>query len=103
MTSSTHHCFHMSLRLLFIHFLKITQDFVNQNIPNRIEMLLLSDMYLLKAAPMKVAIVSLKFQDVPFEVTIIAIQKKNYEGSIYGDGTQVAVVLVVSHEINLII
>lgn len=42
-------------------------------------MLLLSDTYLPKAAPMKVSIVSLKFQDVPFEVTIIAIQTKNYE------------------------
>lgn len=52
---------------------------------------------------MKLSIVSLKFQVVIFKVTIIAIQMKNYEKSICRNGTEVAVVLVVSHEINLII
>lgn len=52
---------------------------------------------------MKLAIVSLKFQVVILKVTVIAIQMKNYKKSSCRDVTQVAAVLAVSHEVNLII
>lgn len=52
---------------------------------------------------MKLAIVSLKFQVVILKVTVVAIQMKNYKKSSCRDATQVAAVLAVSHEVNLII